>query len=510
MSHESEAAFEGIQNELTAVLDMNRAIGCYRERNELFGALAAILRTLIPTDRFGIELPIEGNMLQGHILSQLTHTQTPTRPTLLPAEGTVCNWVLQNRAMMNTASLDELRVFPVTYQVMSAEHMESLCAMPLISGERCRGALFFMAAHKSAYRNLRREFLEQVASTVGIALDNCLAHEELQRLRDRLLAENSYLSKEIREEQGFEEIIGGSSEWCKVLRSIEQVAPTDTTVLITGETGTGKELAARAVHRLSRRSERITVKVNCAALPSGLIESELFGHEKGAFTGAIAQRKGRFEFADGGTIFLDEVAELSFETQARLLRVLQEREFERVGGSQTITVDVRVVAATNRKLEDLVKSGAFRIDLFYRLNTFPIHLPPLRNRDKDILLLADFFTRKFSRRLGKKIDHLSAKALEVISKYSWPGNVRELANVLERAVILCEGGFLEEEHLAISGTTPDGSGVSTLEETERQQILKAMEKTRWMVGGPAGAAKLLGLNRTTLIARMKKLGIVRP
>ncbi len=500
---------QSLNLELAALLDMNLAISRHLDRDELFGALAASLKTLIPTDRFGIELPIEGNKLQGHILSPRPSVLQPTQPTVLPAEGTACNWVMHNRSVVITTSLDELRDrFPVTFDVMSREGMESLCAMPLVSGERCRGALFFMAAAKGAYDRLRAGFLEQVASTVAVALDNSLAHEEVRRLRDRLQAENVYLAGEIKAEQGFEEIIGQSRAWRNVMREVEQVAPTETTVLITGDTGTGKELAARAIHNLSRRKERVLIKVNCAALPAGLIESELFGHEKGAFTGATAKRKGRFELADGGTLFLDEVGDLPLETQVRLLRVLQEQEFDRVGGTQTVKVDVRVMAATNRDLEQLVKSGAFRNDLFYRLNIFPIHLPPLRNRLEDIPFLTNYFVRKFSRRMGKKIDEASPEAMDALVHYSWPGNVRELANLLERAVILCDGGILQREHISISKLPIDSDiPITTLVETERTQILKALEKTNWIVGGSSGAAKLLGLNRTTLIARMKKLGI---
>jgi formate hydrogenlyase transcriptional activator len=338
------------------------------------------------------------------------------------------------------------------------------------------------------------------------ALREALA--EVEQLKNRLQAENIYLQEEIKTERNFEEIVGASSVMRKVFQNIERVARTDTTVLITGETGTGKELVARAIHNLSNRKERALIKVNCAALPAGLIESELFGHEKGAFTGAVARKKGRFELADGGTIFLDEVGELPLETQVKLLRVLQEQEFEHVGGAQTLKVNVRVIAATNRNLDELVKVGAFRADLFYRLNIFPIQLPPLRERGDDLSLLTNYFVGQFSRRMGKKIDRVSRQAMDQITRYSWPGNVRELANVLERAVILCDEGLLQRDHISLSGPVPTSAAtISTLEEAEREHILKTLEKTNWVVGGPNGAAKLLGLNRTTLLARMKKLGI---
>jgi len=498
--------------ELSALLDMNRAIGRHLDRDELFGALAATLKTLIPTERFGIELPIQGDKLQGHILSPRPAVWESTQPTVLPAQGTVCNLVMKNCMLMVTGSLDELgERFPVTFDVMSSEGMESLCAMPLVGGGRCRGALFFMSSAKGAYSRIRLGFLEQVASTVGVALDNCLAHEDVRQLRDRLQAENVYLTGEIKAEQGFEEIIGQSQSLRNLLRQVEQVAPTESTVLIMGETGTGKELVARAIHNLSRRKERVLIKVNCAALPTGLIESELFGHEKGAFTGATTRRKGRFELADGGALFLDEVGDLPIENQVRLLRVLQEQEFERVGGTQTLKVNVRVMAASNRNLEELVKSGAFRNDLFYRLSIFPIHVPPLRNRLEDVPLLTDYFVQKFSRRMGKKIREVSPAAANALINYSWPGNVRELANVLERAVILCDSGILQRDHIAISESEIASEiPFTTLQEGQRTQILKALEKTRSILGGPYGAARLLGINRTTLIARMRKLGIRKP
>jgi PAS domain S-box-containing protein len=341
------------------------------------------------------------------------------------------------------------------------------------------------------------------------ALREALA--EVEQLKNRLQAENIYLQEEIKTEYNFEEIVGASTAMKRVFQNIERVAGTDTTVLITGETGTGKELVARAIHNLSRRKDRPLITVNCAALPSGLIESELFGHEKGAFTGAVARKKGRFELADGGTIFLDEIGELPLETQIKLLRVLQEREFERVGGSQTLQVDVRVLAATNRDLEAQVKLGAFRADLFYRLNIFPIPLPPLRERSDDIALLTHYFVGKFSRRMGKKIDRVSREALNKLMAYHWSGNVRELANLIERAVILCDGGILQPHHIGLSHQpSVSDTAISTLEEMERSQILKALEETNWVVGGPSGAAQLLGLNRTTLLARMKKLGIEKP
>ncbi len=344
---------------------------------------------------------------------------------------------------------------------------------------------------------------------------NCIvfvARDITDRKRaDELQSQNVYLQEELRSELRFGEMIGASEVMQKVFRNVEMVAATDSTVLLLGETGTGKELIARAIHHLSKRKDRVMVKVNCGALPAGLVESELFGHEKGAFTGATAEKKGRFELADHGTIFLDEIGELALETQVKLLRVLQEHEFERVGGAKTLSVNVRVIAASNRNLEEEVQSGAFRPDLFYRLNIFPIQIPALRERPDDIPLLANYLVGQFARRLGKRINGVNQQALEKLACYDWPGNVRELANILERAVILCSGKVLQEEHLGeLSAISRPSEVFMMLEEAERQHILQALEKTGGVLAGPKGAAQLLGLNRSTLWSRMRKLGISLP
>ena len=332
----------------------------------------------------------------------------------------------------------------------------------------------------------------------------------MEQEKARLEAQNTYLREEIQSVHNFEEVIGSSSTLKKVLRNVERVAPTDSTVLVTGETGTGKELIARAIHNLSPRKSKPLVKVNCAAIPAGLIESELFGHEKGAFTGALTKKIGRFELADKGTIFLDEIGELPLDLQAKLLRVLQEGEFERVGGTQTFKVNVRVIAATNRDLEQLSGMGQYRSDLYYRLNVFPIHLPSLREREGDIPLLAQYFVRKCATNLGKKIDRIPEAMMASLRQYSWPGNIRELEHVIERAVILTEGSSLEPIELS-TGARGGGSvsTVMTLEERERRHIMDILDQTGWRVSGKDGAAELLGLKPTTLEARMKKLGITR-
>ena len=343
-------------------------------------------------------------------------------------------------------------------------------------------------------------------------LKNALS--EVEMLKNRLEAENVYLQEEIKTEYNFDEIIGKSKELKMVLRTVEQVAPTDTTVLITGETGTGKELVARSIHNLSPRKNRPLVKVNCGAIPEGLVESELFGHEKGSFTGAVQQRAGRFELADGGTIFLDELSELPIDIQVKLLRVLQEGEFERVGGTQTKKVDVRIIAATNRNLEKAMDDGKFRSDLYYRLNVFPIHVPSLRERVEDIEHLVNHFVDKFSRKAGKSIKSISKEALEKIKNYNWPGNIRELENIIERAVILSRGDSITLKDLPDidnrnNQTNFDShdKSIKTLEDLERTHILEILEECKWIVDGNRGAAKILNINPSTLRSRMKKLGI---
>jgi formate hydrogenlyase transcriptional activator len=508
-----------LDQEQQALLAVNAAVSRHLGRDELFGAMAGCLRDLVPTERFGIELPIEGNRLQGHLLTPGAAHGEPTRPTVLPAAGTACDWVLRNRRWLVTAAREELRErFPITFEVMNGEGMESLCAMPLVSGEHCRGVLFFMAARRGAYEMLRRDFLDQVAAVVAVALDDCLAHEEVRSLRDRLAAENVYLQEEIQQVHNFTEIIGRSAALNDALSRIDMVAATNATVLILGETGTGKELIARAIHDRSPRRARPLVKVNCAALSAGLVESELFGHVKGAFTGALAARTGRFELANGGTIFLDEIGELPLETQVKLLRVLQEQEFEPVGSSQTRRVDVRVIAATNRDLEQAIADRRFRSDLFFRINVFPIRMPPVRERREDIPLLTNFFVARLARDMGKPIEGVSRQAMERLIGYDWPGNVRELENIVERAMVLAKGpllelpsdwllGAAESTHGAIRQSATAAPPASSLEEVQKRHILQALERCAGVIEGPRGAAHLLGMQPSTLRSRLKKLGL---
>ena len=393
--------------------------------------------------------------------------------------------------------------------------IRSYVAVPLVAKGRTLGALCLASKTPHRYSPEDADLLLELAGQVALAVDNMRAYEEIADLKARLQQESLYLQEEIKLGHNFEEIIGSSQGLRSTLERVDAVAPTDSTVLILGETGTGKELIARAIHDRSRRSQRALVKVNCAALPSGLIESELFGHERGAFTGATKRRTGRFELADRGTLFLDEVGDIPAEVQVKLLRVLQEGEIERVGGTETIRVDVRVVAATNLNLAKAVEARTFRSDLFYRLNVFPIELPPLRERSEDIQVLARYFADKYAAEMRKRITSFSEKSLSRLQTYPWPGNVRELGSVIERAVIMARGSELEID-LEIPGTRKGSSSITargsslgqqTLAEAERGYIIEALTACGGAIAGPKGAANLLGLNPSTLRSRMKKLGI---
>jgi formate hydrogenlyase transcriptional activator len=398
-----------------------------------------------------------------------------------------------------------------------------LCLIPLISRERVLGVLGACSSREDVFSDDDVRFLSQIANQSALAIENSLVYSQISELKERLARENVYLQSEIRSELGFEDIVGNSPPLKRVLREIETVAPTDSTVLICGETGTGKELIARAVHNLSSRKSNAFVKLNCAAIPMGLLESELFGHEKGAFTGAIAQRVGRFELAHRGTMFLDEIGEIPLELQPKLLRVLQEREFERLGSTRTIRTDARLIAATNRDLKAMVEEQKFRSDLYYRLNVFPIRVPALRERKDDIPSLVLHFLQQFSRVNNRVIDTIPSETMEALVRYHWPGNIRELQNVVERAVIISKGpvlnvalGELQRDRIQSAsqagpiGTPADLEDLqSVLEETERAHILRALEASNGLITGPNGAAARLGIKRSTLQLRMQRLGIRR-
>jgi len=392
--------------------------------------------------------------------------------------------------------------------------LKSGCKIPLIAHDRVLGILGVGRLSEDPFTEEDVDLLTAVGEQVAVAVENALAYRKIDELKNKLQEETLYLQEEIRSEYNFEEIIGTSPILKHALEDVQTVAPTDSTVLIFGETGTGKELIARALHNLSSRSDHPLVKVNCAAIPTGLLESEMFGHERGAFTGAVEQRKGRFELAHRGTIFLDEVEEIPLELQPKLLRVLQEHEFERLGSGKTIRVDVRVIAATNADLAQLVAEKKFRGDLYYRLNVFPITLPALRERAEDISLLVHFFAHRFAQHMKKPIKTIPTDALAQLTAYSWPGNIRELQNLIERAVILSRGTVLEvplgEIKKPANEIFVNHAGPVTLEAVEREHIIKTLREAGWVIGGNAGAAARLGLNRTTLNNRMRKLGITRP
>ena len=422
------------------------------------------------------------------------------------------------------------------YRLAAAEGVKSACFIPLVSRGRALGDLMIVRKTEGTFTAEDVDFLSQAAGQIAIAIENALAYREISELKDKLAQEKLYLEEEIRSEMNFEQIVGSSAALKHVLQLVETVAASDSTVLLLGDTGTGKELIARAIHDRSRRKERTFVKLNCAAIPTGLLESELFGHEKGAFTGAISQKVGRMELADQGTLFLDEVGDIPTEIQPKLLRALQEREFERLGSTHTRKVNVRLIAATNRNLEKMIADREFRSDLFYRLNVFPIRIPPLRDRREDIPLLVSHFVQKFAKQMQKKIESIPAAAMKGLAAWEWPGNIRELENFIERAVILTRGKSLEAplSELRKPGTdTRPSPGVQPAQEDiarivkesisaalngkkdfsdeysqkQREEIVRALTEAKGRVGGADGAAARMGINRTTLISRMKKFGI---
>jgi len=390
---------------------------------------------------------------------------------------------------------------------------KSACSVPLVTTNGTLGTLEIARTTGDVWTDDDVEFLVQVARQIAIAVENSLSYRELSEIKERLATEKVYLEDEIRLDHNNGNMVGEGAAFQSILNSIQIVAPTDATVLILGETGTGKELVARAIHELGRRKKGSFVKVNCAAIPSSLLESELFGHEKGSFTGAVAQKIGRFELAHGGTLFLDEIGEMPLELQPKLLRAIQDQEFERVGGNRTIRTDVRFVAATNRNLKAMVDENRFRADLYYRLHVFPLDVPPLRERREDIPLLTRYFVQKHAQRLGRKIERIPTEALETLTNYEWPGNIRELQNLVERSVILSNGTDLQVAMPEFSGQStpvaPNGRASHVSETVDRARILQALKDAKGLVGGPNGAASRLGLKRTTLQSRMRKYNIAR-
>ena len=404
----------------------------------------------------------------------------------------------------------ENRFRPELMEIYRRNNIQCGFWMALTTTRGVHGVMAFSSCTPDAYTLEDREFMQHIGRQVAIATENAVAFEEINELRRRIEDEKVYLEEEIRSEYRFDEIVGSGPALRGVLQQIETAAPTDSSILIQGETGTGKELVARAIHRLSSRANATFVKLNCAAIPAGLIESELLGHEKGAFTGAVGQRIGRFELAHRGTLFLDEIGELPLEMQPKLLRVLQDGQFERLGGTQTIHSDFRLVAATNRDLHAMVLEQQFRADLFYRVNVFPITLPSLRERREDIPTLVRYFVQEFATRMRKNIEAIPAEVMETLVNYSWPGNIRELRNIIERSVILTSGRrlIIPKDDLRES-RSPAPTHMLTMDDAERRHILDALDASNWVVGGPSGAAAILGMKRSTLQSRMQKLGIMR-
>ncbi len=479
--------------------------------DELFAAISEQLSRVVAHDFAAMAL-LDRASGAIHLSGLHSPGGTPFEPDEDSArpEGLPAGEALATGKPVMTVGLDFERFPSPVYRKYVDRGFRSNCSIPLAGANGMLGVLDLARRSGEPFTEDEVDLLAQVARQIAIATENSLAYRELSEMKEKLATEKVYLEDEIRLDQNVGSMIGESPAFQAVLRGIQVVAPTDATVLIQGETGTGKELVARALHDLSGRSKQSFIKVNCAAIPSNLLESELFGHEKGSFTGAFAQKIGRFELAHQGTLFLDEVGEIPLELQSKLLRAIQEQELERVGGNRTIRVDVRYIAATNRNLKQMVDEGKFRSDLYYRLHVFPLTVPPLRERREDIPLLVRFFTQKHAKRMNRPIESIPARAMEALTKYEWPGNIRELQNVIERSVILSPGRVLEIAIPEIAKASPPSRGTARLDESaQRDQILEALRESGGKVAGPDGAAVRMGLRRTTLQSRMKKLNIER-
>jgi formate hydrogenlyase transcriptional activator len=515
-------ASQRAQDRLELLLDLTNSVVSNFDLREVLRAASASIRRVMQCDGVGVCLPEPGSDRLRLYAFDFPRNQGIVQEGMLPPGEDVS-------ALM---SLRAGRPIRVTSSELSDDHLahavgvKTICYLPLASQKAVLGVLTLGSLDENAFSDEEIGFLGQVANQVAIAVENSIAYQQIAELRDQLAQEKLYLEDEIRTELQFEEIIGNSEALRRVLVQVETVAPTDSTVLIYGETGTGKELVARAVHNLSSRKSNAFVKLNCAAIPTGLLESELFGHERGAFTGAISQRTGRFELAHRGTVFLDEIGEVPLELQPKLLRVLQEREFERLGSTRTLRSDARLIAATNRDLAAMVDEQTFRSDLFYRLNVFPLRVPALRERPEDIPLLVRHFVQQISRRTNRNIETIPSETMKALVRYEWPGNIRELQNVVERAVIISAGPVLKVPLGDLNTRVPslktaeakqrpadvpafdDAKDMrSMLEDAERKQIVAALERANWIVAGPRGAAMMLGMKRSTLQSRMQKLGI---
>lgn len=510
------SANHSVVEQYRALLAISETIISSRDLTQLFHDLSERLKTIIHFDYMSVMLyDAERNLMRLHLLE--TSVEVSIKPGLeVPLDQSTIGWVWQNQKSLFLDDLDLETRFPISLELFRQNNIKSCYTFPLTIGGRKLGGMTFGYRDKFGYDAETLEFLQEVVWQVALAVDNTLQFEEIEQLKNKLAHEKLYLEEEIKASNNFAEIIGTSATLKKVLRQVETVAPTDAVVLVQGETGTGKELIARAVHNLSNRRERTLVKLNCAAIPTGLLESELFGHERGAFTGAMNQRIGRFELAHKGTLFLDEVGDIPLELQPKLLRVLQEGEFERLGSSRTIKVEVRLVAATNRDLQEMVAEGTFRADLYYRLNVFPVLIPPLRERCDDIPLLVSYFVQKYSQQMNKKIRTIPNEAMDALTNHNWEGNIRELQNFIERAVILSPDSELQislnelkrgKSMVGGFAAPAEPFKLVSMEENERSYIKEVLHQTNGIIGGKGGAAEILDLPVSTLRSRMKKLGL---
>jgi formate hydrogenlyase transcriptional activator len=510
------------RDRLRILLEVNRAIASRLELHDFLQAVSKCLGGILQHELIAISIhEPEMDRLKLHVLNFPGGQGLIQEGMSMPVQGTILGRTLTSRKPIRVTELKPDDVPPEILELCRREGLRSGAVMPLIVGDTVLGTFELVSRRENSVSEGDMEFLTQIAGQVAVGLANALAYKQIDDLKERLEEEKLYLEDEIRNEY-FDEIVGVSASLMEVLDQVRTVAETDSTVLILGETGTGKELIARAIHNASPRRQKTFVKLNCSAIPTGLLESELFGHEKGAFTGAIAQRLGRMELADRGTLFLDEIGDIPPELQPKLLRALQEREFERLGSTRTIKADIRLIAATHRNLPEMVADREFRSDLYYRLNVFPIKLPALRDRADDIPGLVRHFALKHATRMNRKIDTIPADTMRALTQWHWPGNIRELENFIERAVILSRGSVLNVPISELVTTAPAamalkaaGAAASssgqflTLEDSEREHILKVLRETKGVLSGPNGAAARLGLKRTTLQGKMRKLGIGR-
>jgi formate hydrogenlyase transcriptional activator len=493
-----------------ALLAVTNVLNSQRDTDSLWHAIAEQIGKVLPWERAGVTLyhpPTDS--FRFYAVETSMPNRVLQRDAVIPKAGSAVGWVYDHRAIHVRPDLEKEKVF-LEDQYYLQEGLGRMINLPLLVGESCIGTLNIGSVERGEPTPGHLEFLQMIATQIAYAIDHVQAYEQIDRLRHQLARENEYLVEELKLTHNFGAMVGVSPAVRVALAQAEAVGPTATTVLVTGETGTGKELMARAIHELSSRRNKPLVRVNCAALPMGLVESELFGHERGAFTGADQRRLGRFELANGGTLFLDEIGEMPLEVQAKLLRVLEDGMVDRVGGTRSIPVDVRVIAATNIDLVAAVSEGAFRSDLFYRLNVFPIVLPPLRDRREDIPLLVRHFLEGYRRKFKRPVLELSDESLDRLMNYTWPGNVRELQNVIERAVILAQSPIVVVEPQFLMTATPVNHSSSALTDIERRHITQILESVQWRIHGQRGAAAQLGMNPSTLRSRMKKLGICRP